>query len=112
MNSRPQNDRFRQVRLLNLLWVIPVAYIVAQIFLYIGLLGYCAEGVSRCNTQNPLLFAKNVLFLLVPFMIGSVLSGAVITLSPWSRRWAFRRRVGTATGTLVMMIYLVIAILR
>ncbi len=111
-NTRPDVDKFRHARLLNLFWAVPVACAVAQFFLYVGLLGYCQDGQYRCNTQDPLLFAQNVLMLLVPLVIGSILSGAVIAHSPWSKRWALRRRAGVGSGILVLMICLVITIVR
>ncbi len=57
-------------------------------------------------------FAENLFLLLVPLVIGSVLSGAVITFSPWSKRWVLRRRVGVASGIVFLMLCLISIIER
>ena len=76
------------MRVLNLLWALPVAAFIQYYPFVAARLAWC--GLRDCHGLGSALNEPMVFETLAALSIGAVLSAAVLMLSPWTKRWRLR----------------------
>ena len=76
------------MRILNLLWAIPIAAFIQYYAFVTARIAWC--GLRACHGLGSALNEPFVFETLAALLIGAVLSAAVLMLAPWTKNWRLR----------------------
>jgi hypothetical protein len=93
------------MRVLNLLWALPVAAFIQYYSFVAARLAWC--GLRDCHGLGSALNEPMVFETLAALSIGAVLSAALLMLAPWTKRWRLRLIVPAVYSSVIATALLV-----
>lgn len=95
--SGSRNDR-RRTSPTHLLWGGPAGLVIGMAAFVVSFFAWC--GTERCAVLDPGRFVTETVIALIVTAVGSGIGGAVVLLTPWTARRAWRIALAGIVATI------------